>query len=371
MISLTMKCVHVCIYMCVHAVQVITPRPGHEHQLLGAEVMVQDGDKPVQALLNMFRTPEAKYTLELAPLLSRVPQPTLRITDTILYNGDLVALTRIKYLFDVVDEFIIVESWVTFSGQVKPQLYFHEPDTYAQFLPFMHKIKYVVIKFIPDVPPSFKGPVSSVGTLEIWWRETYSRSYFKFFIRPYSAEVEVMSTDPQPPDMYLVCDCDEIPDRDVLQQLRTNGAFSPDISLDVPLHFNMYIFFYNFQWLMKSDWSAPYMISSKGLFQLPGVSHPRYSRGQVVGNGWHCSYFMSIDKMIQKIEAFSHQELNTDANKDREYIQQCLREGLDLYRRTPEDGVDFHKLSNEYLQDTLPVELYDFHVQVQALQHVA
>jgi beta-1,4-mannosyl-glycoprotein beta-1,4-N-acetylglucosaminyltransferase len=349
--------------------QTIIPRPGQEHHLVGAEVVVYDSDRP-KHLLDLFHSPLTSHTIDMAALMRREPNSAFKITDTVLYNGDLIALTRIKYLFDVIDEFIIVESWFTFSGQVKSHLFFHEPSIYTQFLPYMHKIKYIVIKFMPEVPPTYAGPQFNFakGTKDSWWRETYARSYFKFFIRPCS-NGEVDAPPDAPPDMYLVCDCDEIPDREVLIQFRSFGA--GEVNIDRPLHFDMNFFYYNLQWLFKTRWSPPYMVSAKGLFQLPDISYPRYTGGGTVGHGWHCSYFMSIEKMIQKIEAFSHQELNTDANKNSEHIKNCLRHGLDIYSRPPENWDGFvPKLTDEYIAQNVPPELYAFHLEVLALQPI-
>lgn len=100
---------NVCLCM-LHSIQVVIPGPGQEHQLLGAEIIVRESDKPMyHHLIDAFVTPETSYTLGLTHQLKKVPQSTLQITDTIMYNGDLIALTRMKYLLDVIDEFIIVD----------------------------------------------------------------------------------------------------------------------------------------------------------------------------------------------------------------------------------------------------------------------
>lgn len=365
--------------------QIIIPAQGHEHLLLGAEIVVRDGSRPAQNLPPQFQSASAKYTVDMSVVLgqestnAQAPSvsPAMKIVDTFLYNGDLIALTRVEYLFGEVDKFIILESWITFSGQVKPRLFFTDPATHSLFLPYMHKIEYRVIRNIPNTPESYKGPDFSFaeGTLDYWWRETYSRAYFMFFIRPHrrldnTTLRETGSDDSSSvklPDMYLICDCDEIPDREVLAQLRVFGVESNKTSLDAPLHFNMHLFYYNMHWLAKQNWAAPYMISTRGLFSMADISHPRVKGGLYVGLGWHCSYFMSVEGMVRKIESFSHQELNIDDNKDIDHIRSCLHNGLDIFRR-PEWGGFYDRLSDEYIAAYVPKELVAFHLEVRALQ---
>jgi hypothetical protein len=368
--------------LCSWLLQIITPPPGLEHLLVGAELVLHDTDmdtdtdlpSPALHLTDLFLHPLAQHSVDMTQRLRAAPRAAARrITDVILYNGDLVALPRIKYLFDVVDEFIVVESWFTFSGHLKSHLFFRDPEIYAQFLPYMHKIKYLVIKYFPSTPLDYAGPQFNFaeGTKDDWWRETYARSFFKFFIRPHSsaADDDHETATGSQSAMYLVCDCDEIPDRELLRRFKIFGVDSAEVNLDSPLHFNMHFFYYNLQYFMKTPWAAPYMISTKGLFQLPDISYPRYTGGPFVGHGWHLSYFMSIDTMIRKIESFPHQELNTDANKNREHIKNCLRHGLDIYNRPPDEFPGFTRLTDEYIEENVPAELYAFHLEVLALQN--
>ena len=348
--------------------QVVIPTPTRTEDLMGAEIALYDNDRPVQMMRNAFTVPRPKYIIPLGSFLHREKRKSIRLVDVFLYNGDLIAPTRIKYLFDVVDEFMIIESWFTFSGQAKPFLYFYEPDIYAKFLPYMDKIKYIVVKDVPDTPLDYTGPQFKYapGTLDNWWRETYVRSYFKLFIRPYSDEGDAKFSDSSP-EMYIICDCDEIPDREILNQLKLFGT-SEEVDLDKPSHFLMNLFYYNFEWIMNSYWVAPYMISAKGLFGLPDVSHPRYDGGPHVGYGWHCSYFLSISHMIRKLESFPHQEFNTDSNKNIEHIKHCLNDGVDIVGRPQEEWDGLRKLTIEYLQEILPPDLFSFHQEVKALQ---
>lgn len=353
--------------------QIIRPRPHWEHHLLNAQLYLYDNDRPVFHMDSAFVSQSSLYSLQMGHIMRELPSDSIKITDTFLYNGDLVALTRIQYLYDVVDEFIIVESMFTFSGRVKSQLRFMDPVVYRDFLPYMDKIKYLVIKETPPLPAGYEGPPHQAnGTILAWWNEEYARSYFKFFIRPSTDDpsVEELSKFPH---MYIIADCDEIPDKTTLWQLKTFGVASNDVNLNSPLHFNMKFYYYNFHWRIPAPWAPAYIISSHGLFLLRDVSLPRYSGGKYIGYGWHCSYFMSIDAMIHKIESFSHQEYNTAENKNPQHIQHCLTHGLDIFLRDKKPSSSDNKLQwvpSDVLKEELPAEFYSLHEKVLSLQNL-
>ena len=338
---------------------------------MGAKLSVFDNEKPVQVVNSIFDTPQSNYTVNMKPFLANDRHSVLKITDSFPYNGDLIALTRVKYLFEVVDEFIIVESWTTFSGVAKTHLYFLDPDTYSMFRPYMHKIKYVVIKYFPEVPSTFEGPLFAYsGTLDNWWREHYMRSFFKFYVRPYHEDTTTLSDSPL--EVFIISDCDEIPDREVLWKLRNEDSTNVlKSNPNDPKHFTMNLFYYNMNWLSAMHWYPAYMISAKGLFEIPDASYPRYvyEPDEHIGFGWHCSYFMPIADIVRKLESFSHQELNTDENKNVEHIKNCLTFGLDLYNRSSK-AFGLTKINDEQLRDNIPAELYDFHLKVLALQQL-
>lgn len=341
--------------------------------MLNAQLFLYDNDRPVLHLDNIFVTESSLYTIKMAHIMQEFPTDSIKITDTFLYNGDMVALPRIQYLYDVVDEFIIVESMLTFSGQAKSQLHFMDPEVYQDFLPYMDKITFVVINEVPPLPVGYEGPAHQAnGTTLAWWREEYARSYFKFFIRP-SSDEPLAHEGSQFPHMYIIADCDEIPDKAHLWQLKKFGVASEDVNLDSPLHFKMKFYYYNFHWRIAAPWAPAYMISSYGLFQLPDVSLPRYTAGKYVGYGWHCSYFMSVDSMIYKIESFSHQEFNTAENKNPQHIRHCLTHGEDILLRDKKPGSSGNMLqwvSGDILEEELPKELYALHAKVVAIQEL-
>lgn len=344
---------------------IIVPRPGFEHHVVGAEITLYDVDRPPRRFTDVFQVASTNYTIGFGAVFADPPRTAVRLVDTVLYNGDLVAPVRVEYLYDVVDEFILVESWYTFSGKLKPHLYFYEPENYARFMPFMDKIKYVVIKHFPPTPPEYAGPGFSISDIsrESWWREGFSRSFFKYFIRPLANDGEMHA-----PEVYIIADCDEIPDKASLWGLH-NIALGNFSHLDSPNHFQMLMFYYNFHWLTDKFWRAPYIISYTGLLKLPDVSLPRYLGGKTrFGGGWHGSYFMSIGDIQRKIDSFSHQEFNTAAITNFDHIKECLRNGSDIFHR--DSFVPMQRIEDASLQHHLPPVLYRFHKVLLELQEL-
>lgn len=67
-----------------------------------------------------------------------------KIYDVFSYDGEPILKTRLKMLYKVVDEFVIVEARITHAGQPKDLTF--DPKEYAEWMP---KITYVVIDEFP------------------------------------------------------------------------------------------------------------------------------------------------------------------------------------------------------------------------------
>jgi beta-1,4-mannosyl-glycoprotein beta-1,4-N-acetylglucosaminyltransferase len=80
----------------------------------------------------------------------------------------------------------------------------------------------------------------------------------------------------------------------------------------------------------------------------------RYTPAPLLDNGgWHFSYQGGVDRIIEKIEAWTHQEFNTPEIKDPEHIKKCMKEPSDLLGR-PEIKLKFIKLDvPKYITDNM------------------
>lgn len=235
----------------------------------------------------------------------------VKIVDGFTFFNELDTLEiRLGELFDVVDEFILVEATKTFAGQEKP-LFFAENK--SRFAPFMSKIRHVIVDDMP------------LNAQSAWTREYHQRDCIERGLR----DLEVH-------DLILVSDVDEIPKPDALLKAKNDPKSSRSLTF-----FGSDIFRYrlNFKDDISDFTSCPRLISAmffKGAqslrreraFQsksLPAVlerilwrwkATTRYGRPMrrklLHSSSWHFSFLGDMDKVVTKLEAYSHAEHMND-----------------------------------------------------------
>jgi len=160
-----------------------------------------------------------------------------------------------------------------------------------------------------------------------------------------------------------VCDCDEIPDTkvvvDSMEEIYTKTMYRS-------LHMNQQFMYYNLEWYI-SNWNLAYFINNLSLEtcrDLEGYRSGRLPSSGSISCGWHCSYFMSVEEIIRKIQSFSHSEFNTPEYTKREFIQVCIKEGIDLFKRK---GCVLYKNPNQL--ESFPVTFQEFQTKLLELQN--
>lgn len=239
------------------------------------------------------------------------------IIDCCLYNGESILWERLDYLYDTVDLFILVEFKETHSGLKKPHYFL---DLYQERLkPFASKLLLIREEAFPPIPANWQ-PQSWMANPEAWWRENYQRN------RAYSALLEIHH-----PFILLGCDLDEIPRRELIHSLPQHYQ-----ELNEGYRLSMTMHYYSWQWVKKYRWNHPFVVNDIGLKQAKSLevfrTGTQCSR-LIPRAGWHCSYFMTTEEMVRKIEGFSHTEFNRPDYKNKDWVQKCIQEGLDLYNR--------------------------------------
>ncbi len=235
-----------------------------------------------------------------------------KLIDSFTFYNELSTLNmRLHELNDFVDYFVLAEATVTHAGNPKPLFY---KENEERFKAFHDKIIHVVIDDMPE-------------TNDAWDRENHQRtSLIKAvgLIPDISAE-----------DIILVSDLDEIPNPKYLSR-----ALFEDDKIYV---FNQRFFYYDFSCENISGWpgtmSFPYHIFTdtdlnrmrkprvrkrdKRVDYLP-VEMSREDHG-----GWHCSSFGGVDRIIDKLEAYAHQQYNRPKYKDKKVIEELIRDKKD------------------------------------------
>ena len=208
---------------------------------------------------------------------------------TFFNEMDLLEL-RLNQMAPYVDVFVLVEAPVTFRGQAKP---LHYADNRARFAPFADKIRHVVV---PDMPAGE----------EAWVRERFQRDCIRRGLH-----------DAEPGDTVLVSDVDEIIRRPAVEAASSRAAFCY-LTLD--------LFYFYANWRATSPngrlWTKAYALPYAAIAALECLSQPRerdaleYLRDQALDParaivdhaGWHFSWTGGPQRLVAKMDAFSHGE---------------------------------------------------------------
>ena len=260
--------------------------------------------------------------------------------DSILFNGDLIIKLRLKYMYQHVHKFYICEQRYTYQGQRKDVLYIESCKEW--FEPYLDKIVFLVDE----------------QTFEGLWKHEYKH-------RNYAAD-KIYEDMKDQQYILSVCDSDEIPDVNVvnntiqlLYNKTTEGA----------VHIQQDLMFYNLNWYC-SKWSLAYFINNISLEKYRDLEGYRSGRLPIssmktIQCGWHCSYFMTFDEIIRKIQSFSHSEYNKPEYTNMEIIKKCIQEGNNIFNR---DGSKLNKNSTPL--DQFPVEFQEFQKELVSLQKI-
>lgn len=243
------------------------------------------------------------------------------IYDCFTYAGeDDMLYLRLQTLKDVVDRFVIAEGTRTFAG--KPRTPLFDP---ARFADFASRIEYVLVDDLEANPAS------------AWENEWKQRNALARGLRGAA-----------PGDWVLLSDVDEIP------RPASLAAYRPAWYLSAVLHQGMYYYAFNNRMVRSRDpldvpWRMVRLTTVAHLQRFYGtlqnlrafrargpwrrfIRQWQLWRTQVLPDaGWHFSYLMTPQQIRQKIESFSHQELNRPEFTDEANIRRRLLERQDLF----------------------------------------
>ncbi len=248
----------------------------------------------------------------------------MKVFDCFTFFNEISLLKiRLEYLWDQVDQSVICESTYTHSGQQKP-LYFELHK--GEFSAWKSKIIHLIYEPDGDLPemvrPEIYDPNAPQWTLE--------RKQRDFLIQGLTGIA--------PGDAVVVSDVDEIWSSDLEPLLR-----DPEKKLQAA-RIEMYFFYYYINCIgvgpNNRRWRHPYFFrwspSSSDLSLSPlrtGAKIP-----SIKEMGWHFSYLGGPEKIREKMEAFAHQEFNSERFKNFSHIESCLERGVDHLGR---EGVEW------------------------------
>ena len=249
----------------------------------------------------------------------------MKIIDCFIFYNELDLLTyRLNLLNNIVDYFIIVESTHTFVGKEK-SLFFNENK--HLFEKFTNKIIHIIVDDFPH-----KYPNVNISNNDVWNNEIFQRNAISRGIN----SIENLTES----DLIIISDLDEIPDPNTLNNIK-QGALIVDINI-----LEMDFYYYNLNTRFKSKIITSKIISYKKYKELN--INCNTIRGmdcvKILNGGWHLSYFGDKYFIQNKINNFSHQELNLPEWTDLEKIEKRIQNSTDLYNR---DYLDIEKIKIE------------------------
>ena len=238
----------------------------------------------------------------------------MKIIDCFIFYNELDLLTyRFNLLNNSVDYFIIVESTHTFIGKEK-KLFFNENK--HLFENFSNKIIHIIVDDFP-----YKYPNVNIGNNDVWKNEFFQRNAISRGIN-YIKDLSQY-------DVIIISDLDEIPDPYTLDKIK-----NCDIIVDINI-LEMDMYYYNLNTRYQTKWPVCKIISYKKYNEL-NISCNDIRNTQcsnILNGGWHLSYFGDKYFIQNKIQNFSHQELNNTNYTDLNNIENRVKNSSDLFAR--------------------------------------
>ena len=271
------------------------------------------------------------------------------IYDCLTFFNELELLElRLHELADVVDKFVIVEATWTFTNKPKP-LFFQENR--ARFSAFHDKIIYIVVDDMPASPSA-------------WVMERFQRNAIARGLK-----------DCRPDDFVLVSDIDEIPRASVVKKLAqeipfqnnffSNAAHAVLNSMLVKSIFHRkalrhqlrrnHPFIWRFHQALYRHYlncravETPFshgtrMMRFRDFSCAEEMRHSGYKT--VEDAGWHFSWMGGVERIQEKLAAYSHQERNRPEIADAGNIEKSLKEGRVFFNQN--QRLEFVTLDNSY-----------------------
>lgn len=241
-----------------------------------------------------------------------------KVIDSFMFFNEFDILKlRLKYLNDVVDYFIIVESNYTHSGKSKP----YYLDLIWNEISEDIKKKIIRLKYEPNI--SDIAIPNIVTTFDFnngnWKLEREQRNLISKNLYMFS-----------PNDLFMISDVDEIPNKKTIENLiysKINYNFCSVAMCKM--------FYYNFLTYDNKKWPGTVFSTIKNAtyFGCDYFRSRRFTIFPIKDGGWHFSYFGNVEQIKYKLDSFAHQEYNKDLYKNDKNISNSIKNKKDLLQR--------------------------------------
>jgi beta-1,4-mannosyl-glycoprotein beta-1,4-N-acetylglucosaminyltransferase len=259
-----------------------------------------------------------KVIFECNKIANRKP----KIYDCFCFFNELDILEiRLNELYDYVDHFVLVEMPITHQDKKKPLYFAESKDRFSKFL---DKIIHIVVDDWPNHP-------------DPWVREHHQRNCIGKALQNCHDD-----------DIIIVSDVDEIPRGDKIKFFDRKNPW---------MYFeqNQYHFYLNAESKKPDPMPGVFSrITTYGTMknmQLLATDiryRPIDQNHKIANGGWHFTWLGGSKRIVEKLEAFAHQEINIDKYKDIHTIQKNIDSGKDAFGRSEENITKFVEIDKSY-----------------------
>ena len=232
----------------------------------------------------------------------------MKLYDCFIFNGENFILDlRLNILNDFVEKFVIVESKYDHQGN-KKNLKFKKEN----FKKFNSKINYKIIENFPE-------------NYNDWERENYQRNFIVNGL-----------TEADDEDYIMISDVDEIPNIENLIKIKDRNfvAFKQrNFNLKINLLNKTYPDWYGTRLCKKKYLKSPQWIRSQKVKPYSIFNFYRIKWNIIENGGWHFSFLMTPEDIVQKIKSFAHSEYNNEYFKDLKRINEAIKNNKDIFDR--------------------------------------
>ena len=277
----------------------------------------------------------------------------MKIYDCFNFFNELDILEiRLNTLKDCVDYFVIVESNITHSGEDKPFYFEENKDRFSEFLDKIISYK------VYDTPNDFSNlnesdfegeDLSKIYNYIISQTNRFDRNtqldYGRDFFQKESVRRPLLACEDD--DVIIISDADEVPNPEILKNLKNLDLKDNIYSLSQPMYS------YHVNTMSDPNWYG----SKLGLYKnIKNLSFNEIRGDQslsikIPNGGWHFSFMGGEKKIIEKIEAYSHQEFNNDHIKCN--VKNNIENDQDIFFRGQLTQVPIDETYPKYLLENL------------------
>lgn len=265
----------------------------------------------------------------------------VKIVDASIFSNELKLLEfRLKYLYDLVDYFVIIESVYTHTGHRKPA---HLRDNLHMFEQYRDKIiHYVLDEEMPLKSPEDVKPDDDINKVVVDQMESTKSPWLNENVQRNKIIDVVKNLNLDDTDVIIINDADEIADRNAIKYLKRNPR---DYTLGQD------VYYYDINHKKINRWYHVKAITYKTF-----KTHTSLNTIRVFGQfpilfigGWHLSYFGDVDFIRNKMKNMCHQEFNIPEYNDEDKIKERISKRKELFERDNEDLWFVEVYGNNYL----------------------